>query len=183
MSNAEWAFFEPLIKAMRQLNGCKPVDHRRVPDGVFWIARPVAPWRDLPEEFGKWGSVYRQFRRECLQVPQRLQVTRSGSLLGGFRGRTRSCTIASLPLLRSEAAAVLVMAKAAIRAAWSGLLAAVLPTHPDQQMCLQRLLTAQTSRRNVPVIGVFPAMRCLTTCVEKNAPSHGTSCKKSSSAP
>lgn len=32
------------------------------PDGIFWIARTGAPWRDLPEEFGKWSSVYRQFR-------------------------------------------------------------------------------------------------------------------------
>ena len=36
------------------------------PDGIFWIARTGAPWRDLPEEFGKWSSVYRQFRRWTL---------------------------------------------------------------------------------------------------------------------
>ena len=35
-------------------------------DGIFWIARTGAPWRDLPEEFGKWSSVYRQFRRWTL---------------------------------------------------------------------------------------------------------------------
>jgi len=35
-------------------------------DGVFWIARTGAPWRDLPKEFGKWSSVYRQFRRWTL---------------------------------------------------------------------------------------------------------------------
>ena len=42
------------------------MDHRHVLDGVFWIARTGAPWRDLPQEFGKWGSVYRQFRRWTL---------------------------------------------------------------------------------------------------------------------
>ena len=66
MSDVEWAFFEPFIRAIRQPNGRKPLDHRRVLDGVFWIARTGAPWRDLPEEFGKWGSVYRQFRRWTL---------------------------------------------------------------------------------------------------------------------
>ena len=35
-------------------------------DGIFWIARTGAAWRDLPEEFGKWSSVYRQFRRWTL---------------------------------------------------------------------------------------------------------------------
>ena len=66
MSDAEWAFFEPFLKAVRQPNGRKPVDHRRVLDGIFWIARTGAPWRDLPDEFGKWGSVYRQFWRWTL---------------------------------------------------------------------------------------------------------------------
>ena len=66
MSDAEWAFFEPFVKAARQPNGRKPVDHRRVLDAIFWIARTGAPWRDLPAEFGKWGSVYRQFRRWTL---------------------------------------------------------------------------------------------------------------------
>ena len=66
MSDAEWAFFEPFVTAIRRPNGRRPVDHRLVLDGVFWIARTGAPWRDLPEEFGKWSSVYRQFRRWTL---------------------------------------------------------------------------------------------------------------------
>jgi transposase len=37
--------------------------HRRVLDGIFWIARTGAPWRDLPEQLGNWNSVWRQFRR------------------------------------------------------------------------------------------------------------------------
>ena len=47
-------------------NGRKPTKHRSVLYGIFWIARTGAPWRDLPEEFGKWSSVYRQFRRWTL---------------------------------------------------------------------------------------------------------------------
>jgi transposase len=35
-------------------------------DGIFWIARTGAAWRDLPEEFGNWSSVHRQFRRWTL---------------------------------------------------------------------------------------------------------------------
>ncbi|WP_131821860.1 transposase, partial [Salipiger marinus] len=66
MSDEEWAFFERFILAVRAPNGRKPTNHRLVLDGIFWIARTGAPWRDLPEEFGKWSSVYRQFRRWTL---------------------------------------------------------------------------------------------------------------------
>ena len=62
MLDEEWRFFEHFIQAVRAPNGRKPTDHRLVLDGIFWIARTGAPWRDLPEEFGKWSSVYRQFR-------------------------------------------------------------------------------------------------------------------------
>ena len=40
-----------------------PAHHRRVLDAVFWLMRTGAPWRDLPEEFGNWNSIFRQFRR------------------------------------------------------------------------------------------------------------------------
>ena len=66
MSDEEWVFFEPFILSVRAPNGRKPTNPRRVLDGIFWIARTGAPWRDLPEEFGKWSSVYRQFRRWTL---------------------------------------------------------------------------------------------------------------------
>ena len=66
MSNDEWAFFKRFILAVRSPNGRKPTNHRLVLDGIFWIARTGSPWRDLPEEFGKWSSVYRQFRRWTL---------------------------------------------------------------------------------------------------------------------
>jgi transposase len=34
-------------------------------DGFFFILRTGAPWRDLPARFGRWSSVYSQFRRWC----------------------------------------------------------------------------------------------------------------------
>lgn len=38
-------------------------DNRRFINGVFWILRTGAPWRDLPPFYGKWGTVYQRFRR------------------------------------------------------------------------------------------------------------------------
>jgi len=63
LTDVEWAIFEPFLIGTGPKRGRPPQDHRRVLDGVFWIARTGAPWRDLPAEFGKWGSVYRQFLR------------------------------------------------------------------------------------------------------------------------
>ena len=63
MKNSEWKFFEPFIIGIRGRGGRPASNHRQVLDGIFWIARTGAQWRDLPEEFGKWSSVYRQFRR------------------------------------------------------------------------------------------------------------------------
>jgi transposase len=66
MTDEEWAFFEHFNFSNRALNGRKPTNHRLVTEGVFWITRTGLPWRDLPEEFGKWSSVYLQFRRWTL---------------------------------------------------------------------------------------------------------------------
>ena len=66
MSDEEWAIHERFILAVRVPNGRKPTNDRLVLDGIFWIARTGSPWRDLPAEFGKWSSVYRQFRRWTL---------------------------------------------------------------------------------------------------------------------
>lgn len=49
--------------AVRRPHGHKPESHRFVLDGILWVSRTSAPWRDLPEEFGKWSSVDRQYRR------------------------------------------------------------------------------------------------------------------------
>ena len=66
MDDAEWLFFAPFLAAVRGQGGRPARNHRLVLDGVFWIARTGAQWRDLPDEFGKWSSVYRQFRRWTL---------------------------------------------------------------------------------------------------------------------
>ena len=63
MSDEEWEIFEPFVMPSVPRKGRPAQDHRRVLDGIFWINRTGSPWRDLPDYFGKFGSVHRQFRR------------------------------------------------------------------------------------------------------------------------
>lgn len=66
MTDQEWGIFAPFLASPSPLGGRPPKDHRKVLDGVFWISRTGAPWRDLPEMLGNWNSVHKQFRRWCL---------------------------------------------------------------------------------------------------------------------
>lgn len=46
--------------------GPEGFDRTRQPnvvEGVLWIVRTGSPWRDLPEAFGDWNSVFRRFSR------------------------------------------------------------------------------------------------------------------------
>jgi len=63
MSDEEWAFFPRFLVRTGACSGCPPTDHRLILDASFRIARTGAPWRDLDARFGKWSTVYRQFRR------------------------------------------------------------------------------------------------------------------------
>nr|WP_276557527.1 transposase [Prosthecomicrobium hirschii] len=66
MGDEAWTFFEPFVTTRGAHGGRRLRDHRRVLDGIFWIARTGAQWRDLLGDFGKWSSVYRQSRRWTL---------------------------------------------------------------------------------------------------------------------
>jgi len=43
------------------------MDHRRVIDAVVWRTRTGTPWRDLPEWYGNWKTVYNRHRRWALE--------------------------------------------------------------------------------------------------------------------
>ena len=61
--DVEWAILEPMLPGQRGQWGGVAEDNRRFINGVFWILRTGAPWRDLPPDYGKWGSVHQRFRR------------------------------------------------------------------------------------------------------------------------
>ena len=64
LSNRQWKRISPLLPKERGRNG-RPYsqDHRTTIEGILWIARTGAPWRDLPPQFGKWITVYQRLNR------------------------------------------------------------------------------------------------------------------------
>jgi transposase len=63
VSYGEWALIGPLLPSERG-RGCRPAgDNRPYFEGMMWMARSGAQWRRRPDEYGKWNSVFRRYRR------------------------------------------------------------------------------------------------------------------------
>ncbi len=60
LTDHEWAAIKPLLP--NKPRGVPRVNDRRVLNGIFWVLRSGASWRDLPQQFGPYGS--RPFREE-----------------------------------------------------------------------------------------------------------------------
>jgi transposase len=58
VTDEQWHLVVPILPQRTATTGRKPVDARKMLNGVFWILRTGAPWRDLPERFGPWQTVY-----------------------------------------------------------------------------------------------------------------------------
>ncbi|MCI8552454.1 MAG: IS5 family transposase [Lawsonibacter sp.] len=63
ISDNVWAMLEPHLPGKRDQWGGIAQDNRRFINAVFWVLRTGAPWRDLPPDYGKWGSVHQRFIR------------------------------------------------------------------------------------------------------------------------
>ena len=62
VTDAAWTVIAPLLPANGR-RGQQWRDHRQVVNGVLWKLRTGAPWRDLPERYGPWRTVYARFAR------------------------------------------------------------------------------------------------------------------------
>ena len=63
LTDRQWQRIEKLVAGKKGDKGRAGEDNRLFVDAVLWILRTGAPWRDLPDEFGKWNSVYMRFVR------------------------------------------------------------------------------------------------------------------------
>jgi transposase len=63
LTDEQWERLEPHLPPRKPKRGRPNCDHRRIVNGILWIARTGAPWRDLPEYYGPWRTVASRFYR------------------------------------------------------------------------------------------------------------------------
>lgn len=63
LTNEQLEKIEPLLPPQKPQTGRPAHDHLNLLNGILWILRTGAPWRDLPERYGKWTTVYSQYQR------------------------------------------------------------------------------------------------------------------------
>lgn len=61
LTDTEWAVISPLLP--KQGRGPQRKDDRIVLNGIFYILRTGAPWRDLPDRYGPHTTVYNRYVR------------------------------------------------------------------------------------------------------------------------
>lgn len=86
ITDDQWNRIEHLLPGQEGDPGVTARDNRLFVNAVLWIARTGAPWRDLPERFGIWNSVFQRFNRWCKSgvfatVMEHLQDPDLGALL------------------------------------------------------------------------------------------------------
>jgi len=63
LTDAQWATIAPHCLGRECDPGRTGPNPRLFVEAVLWIVRRGCPRRDLPEDFGKWNSVFKRFRR------------------------------------------------------------------------------------------------------------------------
>ena len=96
LKDEQWECVAPLLPGKAGDPGRTGSDNRLFLEAVLWMVRTGAPWRDLPEAFGSWNTVFRRFRRwaqagvfECLfQLCQAMPTSSTPSSMAPSSGST-----------------------------------------------------------------------------------------------
>lgn len=63
LTDAQWGRIEPLMPSSDGQRGRPFRDHRQVIEGIIYRLRTGIAWRDLPESFGPWQTVWKRHKR------------------------------------------------------------------------------------------------------------------------
>ena len=62
LRDEQWELIKDVFPKPKRM-GRPPRDRRTIVDAILWMLRAGCPWRDLPEAFGPWGTVWDLFDR------------------------------------------------------------------------------------------------------------------------
>jgi transposase len=63
LTDKQWARLELHVPGRKTKVGRPAANYRQVINGILWVLRTGAPWRDLPERYGPLGTVSSCFYR------------------------------------------------------------------------------------------------------------------------
>ena len=63
LTDARWERIAPLLPPQKPPTGRPAHDHRTLLNGMLWVARSGAAWRDVPAHFGPWETVHSRYHR------------------------------------------------------------------------------------------------------------------------
>jgi len=63
LTDAQWRRIAPLLPGKPGDPGRSGSDNRLFVDGVLWVLRSGAHWRDMSERYGKWKTAHKRFSR------------------------------------------------------------------------------------------------------------------------
>uniref|UniRef100_A0A1D9G7N8 Transposase n=1 Tax=Moorena producens (strain JHB) TaxID=1454205 RepID=A0A1D9G7N8_MOOP1 len=63
LTDSQWEKIKPLLPPQKAWTGKPAHDHRQIINGILWILRTGAPWRDLPTSYGVHSTVSSRFYR------------------------------------------------------------------------------------------------------------------------
>jgi len=59
LTGKQWQKFKDYLPPQKPETGRPAEDHRKIINGILWKVRTGAPWRDIPERYGPWATIYR----------------------------------------------------------------------------------------------------------------------------
>ena len=63
LSETQWENIRDILPGKKEDRGVTAADNRAFVNGVLWVLRSGAHWKDLPERYGNWKSVHKRFTR------------------------------------------------------------------------------------------------------------------------
>jgi putative transposase len=113
ITDEQWYRIKDLLPGKQGDPGRTATDNRLFVSAVLWIARTGAPWRDLPDRFGGWNSVFQRFNRWCKRGVWR-------RLLEVWKDPGLECLMLDSTIIRAHQHAAGALKKGVMTRRWAG---------------------------------------------------------------